>query len=50
MFASLRSFEGSVEATTSNISLSTLQNALAGRYAFERELGTWRNGDRLPRS
>jgi serine/threonine-protein kinase len=28
-----------VEATTSNISLSTLQNALAGRYAFERELG-----------
>ena len=28
-----------VEATTSNISLSTLQTALAGRYAFERELG-----------
>jgi eukaryotic-like serine/threonine-protein kinase len=28
-----------VEATTSNISLSTLQNALAGHYAFERELG-----------
>ncbi len=28
-----------MEATTSNISLSTLQNALAGRYAFERELG-----------
>jgi serine/threonine-protein kinase len=28
-----------VEATTSNISLATLQNALAGRYAFERELG-----------
>jgi eukaryotic-like serine/threonine-protein kinase len=31
--------EASVEATSSNISLSTLQNALAGRYAFERELG-----------
>jgi eukaryotic-like serine/threonine-protein kinase len=31
--------EARVEATTSNISLSTLQNALAGRYAFERELG-----------
>ena len=31
--------ESHVEATTSNISLSTLQNALAGRYAFERELG-----------
>ena len=28
-----------VEATTSNISLSALQTALAGRYAFERELG-----------
>jgi eukaryotic-like serine/threonine-protein kinase len=28
-----------VEATTANISLSTLQNALAGRYRFERELG-----------
>ena len=28
-----------MEATTSNISLSTLQTALAGRYAFERELG-----------
>jgi eukaryotic-like serine/threonine-protein kinase len=28
-----------VEATTSQISLSTLQTALAGRYAFERELG-----------
>ena len=28
-----------MEATTSQISLSTLQNALAGRYAFERELG-----------
>jgi eukaryotic-like serine/threonine-protein kinase len=28
-----------VEATKSEISLSTLQNALAGRYAFERELG-----------
>jgi serine/threonine-protein kinase len=31
--------EAFVEATTSNISLSTLQTALAGRYAFERELG-----------
>src|SRR3954463_1826828 len=30
---------GIVEATSTNISLSTLQNALAGRYAFERELG-----------
>jgi serine/threonine-protein kinase len=28
-----------VEATSTQISLSTLQNALAGRYAFERELG-----------
>jgi len=28
-----------VEATTSHQSLSTLQTALAGRYAFERELG-----------
>jgi len=28
-----------VEATTHQISLSTLQAALAGRYAFERELG-----------
>ena len=28
-----------MEATTSQISLSTLQAALAGRYAFERELG-----------
>ena len=28
-----------MEATTSQISLSTLQTALAGRYAFERELG-----------
>jgi len=28
-----------VEATSTNISLSTLQTALAGRYAFERELG-----------
>jgi len=28
-----------VEATTHQISLSTLQTALAGRYAFERELG-----------
>jgi TolB-like protein len=28
-----------VEATSTNISLSTLQMALAGRYAFERELG-----------
>jgi serine/threonine-protein kinase len=31
--------EGAVEATTHQISLSTLQAALAGRYAFERELG-----------
>ena len=28
-----------MEATTSQQSLSTLQNALAGRYSFERELG-----------
>ena len=28
-----------MEATTANISLSTLQAALAGRYRFERELG-----------
>ena len=28
-----------MEATSTQISLSTLQNALAGRYAFERELG-----------
>jgi eukaryotic-like serine/threonine-protein kinase len=28
-----------VEATSANISLSTLQAALAGRYRFERELG-----------
>ena len=28
-----------MEATSTNISLSTLQTALAGRYAFERELG-----------
>ena len=28
-----------MEATTHQISLSTLQAALAGRYAFERELG-----------
>ena len=38
MFAFVRS-RLAVEATTSNISLSTLQNALAGRYSFERELG-----------
>jgi serine/threonine protein kinase len=31
--------EEAVEATTHQISLSTLQAALAGRYAFERELG-----------
>src|SRR6478672_2560023 len=31
--------EDVVEATTHQISLSTLQAALAGRYAFERELG-----------
>ena len=31
--------ERAVEATSSQISLATLQNALAGRYAFERELG-----------
>jgi eukaryotic-like serine/threonine-protein kinase len=31
--------EEAVEATTHQISLSTLQVALAGRYAFERELG-----------
>src|SRR5678809_874760 len=38
MFARVRSRQ-TVEATSTNISLSTLQNALAGRYAFERELG-----------
>src|SRR5215213_8043213 len=39
MFACVAFVRGSVEATSANISLSTLQTALAGRYAFERELG-----------
>src|SRR5678816_1050681 len=38
MFARVRSRQ-TVEATSTNISLSTRQAALAGRYAFERELG-----------